>query len=323
MPVTLVQAKLNSQDDIQAGIIDEFRKSSFILENLTFDDAVSPGTSGATLTYGYQRVLAERGAAFRAVNTEYTASEATKERKTVDLKVFGGKFGIDRILKGGGLVNELDFQMQQLVKSTRALFHDTFINGDDATNVNAFDGIDIAVAGTSQEFNASSVLDLSTEAKMESEKNITIDLVDEFLSLLDGEPTAIMGNGKALRKLKSIARRLGYFTQSENAFGQTIERYGNIALVDLGNKPASNNPVVPIVSRTVGTAQTGLTDLYAVRLGLDAVHGVSMAGQDLVQTWLPDFKTAGAVKEGEAEMVAAVAIKRAKSAAVLRNIKVQ
>ncbi len=29
--VTLAQAKLNTQDDIQAGVIDEFRKSSFIL----------------------------------------------------------------------------------------------------------------------------------------------------------------------------------------------------------------------------------------------------------------------------------------------------
>ncbi len=39
MAITLAQAKLNTQDDIQAGVIDEFRKSSFILDNITFDDA--------------------------------------------------------------------------------------------------------------------------------------------------------------------------------------------------------------------------------------------------------------------------------------------
>jgi len=53
--ITLAQAKLNTQDAIQAGVIDEFRKSSFILDNMTFDDAVSPGTNGATLTYGYTK----------------------------------------------------------------------------------------------------------------------------------------------------------------------------------------------------------------------------------------------------------------------------
>ena len=53
MAVTLQQAKLDSQDDIQKGVIDEFRKSSYILDNLTFDNAVTPGTNGATLTYGY------------------------------------------------------------------------------------------------------------------------------------------------------------------------------------------------------------------------------------------------------------------------------
>ena len=48
-----------------------------------------------------------------------------------------------------------------------------------------------------------------------------------------------------------------------------------------------------------------------------------MAGQSPVNTWLPDFKTAGAVKTGEVEMVAAVALKQQKLLEVMRNIKVQ
>ena len=61
--ITLAQAKLNTQDDIQAGVIDEFRKSSFILDNIPFDDAVTPGTNGATLTYGYTRLITQPTAA--------------------------------------------------------------------------------------------------------------------------------------------------------------------------------------------------------------------------------------------------------------------
>jgi len=48
-----------------------------------------------------------------------------------------------------------------------------------------------------------------------------------------------------------------------------------------------------------------------------------MAGVAPVQSWLPDFKTAGAVKTGEVEMVAAVALKATKAAGAFRRIKVQ
>ena len=58
------------------------------------------------------------------------------------------------------------------------------------------------------------------------------------------------------------------------------------------------------------------------RLGLDGFHAISLAGQAPIKTWLPDFSTAGAVKKGEVEMVAAVVLKATKAAAVFRDIKV-
>ncbi|MCI6068106.1 MAG: hypothetical protein MR707_07775 [Galactobacillus timonensis] len=50
MPLTLEQAKVGMADKVDQNVIDEFRRSSFILDKLTFDDAVSPGTGGSTLT---------------------------------------------------------------------------------------------------------------------------------------------------------------------------------------------------------------------------------------------------------------------------------
>ena len=35
--ITLAQARLNVQDDLQAGIIDEFAKSSFIMNHIPFE----------------------------------------------------------------------------------------------------------------------------------------------------------------------------------------------------------------------------------------------------------------------------------------------
>ena len=50
---------------------------------------------------------------------------------------------------------------------------------------------------------------------------------------------------------------------------------------------------------------------------------MSMAGQSPVNIWLPNFKEAGAVKKGEVEMVAAMALKASKAAAAFRKIKVK
>src|SRR5665647_909620 len=326
MAITLAQAKLNTQDDIQAGVIDEFRKSSYILDNLTFDDAVTPGTNGATLTYGYTRLITQPTAAFREINSEYTTQEVTKDRYTVELKPFGGSFAIDRIIAGtGGLIDEVSLQVEQKVKAARALFHDTIINGDSAIDTKSFDGLNKAITGSSTEFNASSLIDLSTSAALDTNYKQFLDLIDEFLSNLDGKPSCLCGNSKLITKIKSVARRAGYLTQSEDAFGRKVDAYDGIVLVDLGARAGSNDPVISIVDtrKPNGTdIVTGLTDLYAARLALDGFHAVSLANQDLVKIWLPDFSTSGAVKTGEIEMVAAVALKATKSAGVFRNIKI-
>lgn len=329
MPVSLAQAKANAADDIQAGVIDEYRKSSWLLDNLTFDDVVNPAGGGASLVYGYKRLVTQPTAAFRAVNSEYTPQEVTKTPVTVELKPFGGSFQIDRLLAkiGPAAASETTLQMQQKIKAAQALFNDAVINGDTGVDANSFDGLDVALTGSTTEYGTGTSLDwsgINTEALAHG----ALDAVDLFMALLDGEPTALLGNMKLLAKIRSIARRAGYYTRDRNEFGTAVERYGNVVLIDPGNKPGTNNPVIPIETRDVDGAGaggniTGLTDLYAVRLGLDGFHAVSLAGVPPVQSWLPDFTTSGAVKTGEVEMVAAVALKATKAAAVYRNIKVQ
>lgn len=318
MAVTLSEAKKNVQDDLQMGVIDEFAKSSFLFNNLTFDDCVSPTGGGATLTYAYTRLITQPTAQFRAVNEEYTPQEVEKQRYTVDLKVFGGSFEIDRVISNmGGIVNEVTLQMQQKIKAAAALFNDTVINGDSAVNAKAFDGLDKALTGSSTEHVPSTTINLSTSANVTSNWQEFLDILDEFLMGLDGTPSFIGGNTKLIARIRAVARRAGMYQITKNNFGQQIEQYGNIPLVDFGTKAGSNEPVVPIDSTT------GETSLYVARLGLDGFHAVSMAGVPPVQSWLPDFKTAGAVKKGEVEMVAAVALKATKAAGVLRKIKVQ
>ena len=321
MPITLAEASKNVQDALQMGVIDEFRKSNFLLNALTFDDAVSPTGGGATLTYSYTRLLTQPTAQFRDVNTEYTPQEVTKQRASCDLKVFGGSYQVDRIIAGmGGIINEVTLQMQQKIKAAQALFNDTVINGDSAIDSKAFDGLDKALTGSSTEYSPTAVIDLSSSAAVDTNYKAFLDELDEFLMGLDGQPGFIGGNLKLIAKIRACARRAGTYQITKNDFGAQVESYNGVPLVDLGAKAGTNDPVVP-VSAVAGSE--GNTSLYVVRFGLDGFHGVSMAGQPPVKTWLPDFTTSGAVKTGEVEMVSAVALKATKAAGVMRKIKVQ
>ncbi|ERK31704.1 major capsid protein [Clostridium intestinale] len=319
MAITLAEAQKNVQDDLQMGVIDEFRKSNWILDHLTFDDAVSPTGGGATLTYSYTRLKTQPTAQFRQVNTEYTPQEVTKERQSVDLKIFGGSYQIDRVIKNmGGIVSEVELQQSQKIKAAQALFNDTFINGDTATDEKAFDGLEKALTGSSTEYNTgSNIIDLSTSAAITDNYMMFLDMLDEFLTGLDGTPSFIAGNSKLIAKLRACARRASMYQVTKNDWGQQVESYGPIPFVDLGAKAGSNNDVVS----TNGT--TGTTSLYVARLGLDGLHGVSMSGASPIETWLPDFTTSGAVKTGEVEMLAAIALKASKAAGVFRNIKIK
>lgn len=434
MPVTLAEAALNTQDDLDANVIDEFRKQSAILDALPFHNAVSAMGGGSTLTYGYHRVVSQRGAAFRAVNSEYVPTEAGKQRYTVDLKPLGGSYQIDRVLANIARGAEVTFQMQQLIKGTVAKFTNELINGDTDVDANGFDGLNKALRGSTTEVGADTVTDWSNLDSSGFQN--ALDAIDSLFGYLDGPPTLVIANQYALAKFRAIARRANQYTESpvnglQDPYGNPIMRqsFGNVILVDAGAGPGSTNPIIPLETRdpdgttyvitetgsptggtftlnitvagvteesdtiakaataatvksvieandnvpansatvtgsasgpwtvtfagaltdqvvtvtlatnslsggttpsvtTVESATTtdytSLTDIYAVRMGMDGFHGVSPAGQPLLRQWLPNFDQAGAVKTGEVEMgpVAAV-LKATKAAAVLRNVKIR
>lgn len=325
MAVTLAEAKNNTMQDYDPFVIDEFRKSSAILDSLIFDQAVNPAGGGATLEYGYRRLKTQPTAAFRALNSEYTASEVTTEKHSVTLAVLGGKFSVDRVIAelGPSASGAIALNMTQKVKAASTLFQDTVINGDTATDANAFDGLDKALTGSSTEMAPATGTYDWTDPSGDKGFGI-LDTLDEFLGLLDGTPTVLVTNRKTLAKVRAAVRRTSMYVREPvedllGRNGRTIDResYGGILLVDAGEKAGSSDPIIPV-------AEDGTTSIYAYRVGLDGFHGVTTVGSNLVRTWLPNFSNSGAVKDGEVELgPVGVALKATKAAAVLRKVKVQ
>jgi hypothetical protein len=337
MAITLAQAQVNVQNDVDYAVIDQYRRNSWLLDQLTFDDCVNPGTGGSTLTYGYTRLVNARKAGYRSINSEFVPGQATRVRATTNLVPLGGSFQVDRVISdlGSGATNEVAFQMNEMIKGAVNGFIDQLINGDVAVTANGFDGLDKMLTGTTTEMipgGAAAFTDWTAATINSQDKaNGALDDFDLFLSLVVGGAQAIIGNRQSITRVRSIGRRAGYYSREEDALGRVIERYGNAVLIDAGTVVADGTStetnVVPIETRDpdgagAGGNVTGLTDLYAVNFGLDAFHGVSKVGQ-LLKAWLPDFSIAGAVKTGEVEMVAAPVLKRTTAAAVLRNVKVQ
>ena len=313
MPVTLEQARQNTTDALDLSIIDEFRTNS-LLELITFDDVVNPAGGGATLTYGYRRLAELSDAAFRALNTEYAPSEVSTTRHTTDLKVLGGAFQIDRVLSnlGPAATNEVALQMQQKVRAVQAEFGNAVINGDSSVNEDSFDGLSKALAGSSTEvsggYDWSSIEDAGAAFGV-------LDDLDEFLANLDDQPQAIITNKRVIARIRAAARRANMYAREAGPRDSYFETYGGVRLIDAGKRAGSNEDVIPYDS-------TNGADMYAVRFGLDAFHGVSTAGGNLVKTWAPDFNSAGAVKTGEVELgPVGVVLKKTKAAAVARGVK--
>ena len=325
MAITLAEAKVGMADKVDQKVVDTFRRSSLLLDKLVFDNAISPGTGGSTLTYGYIQLKTPSTAAVRQINSEYTAGEAKREEKTTKAVVMGGKFQIDRVLIGtAGAVDELAFQTEQKVKATANYFNNLVINGNKASSgtgvLNTFDGLDKLLTGTETEI--TSAVDVSTEALMNANYNGLLDEVEGFLSTLDGKPSMLLMNNKMLSKMRSAARRAGYYSKTRDEFGRQVETYNDIPMYDMGKYYNGTNTVDIIPETAASASAEGKTDIYAVTIGLDGFHGVSPTGSKVINSYMPDLTKPGAVKDGEVELVAGIALKNTNKAGVLRGIKI-
>ena len=99
MAITLAEAKVGMADKVDQQIVDMFRRSSLLLDQMVFDNVISPGTGGSTLTYGYIQLKTPSTAGARTINDEYTPDEAKKEKKTTNAIIMGGAFQMDRVLQ--------------------------------------------------------------------------------------------------------------------------------------------------------------------------------------------------------------------------------
>ena len=313
MPITLQQAKVAMSNPIDQNVIELFQRKSDILNKMVFDNTISP-QGGSTLAYTYQQELTPSVAAGRAINSEYTPGEALRTTKTTNLKIFGGSYEIDRVIANTSAkqLDEVAYQSEKKVEATINFFHYLLINGDSKTATH-FDGLSKVLTDTDNEVDGSKVNLTSVTADT---GNALISALDEAISKCVRKPDMIITSSKGKLKLQEAARRVGYLTLSEDAFGKKANFYDGIEIYDPGQY-YDGSKLVEIVPTTGGK-----TSFYLVCFGQNELVGLSPNGSKLVETHLPDFTEAKAVHKGDVEAVWGIALKNTKAAAVVRDVVV-
>lgn len=332
--MTLEELKKGMSDKVFGQIVDIFLRQSDILQVLPFDDCVSASGGGSTMKYKYLRKVLPATAQFRKLNGEYEPSMATKQEYEASLAIMGGEVEMDRVLnKVAGNFDNLAYQIEEHIKAVVSLFHYTLINGDAVatagTDAPQFEGLDSMLAGTTTEFNNDKVIDLSNITNIKNNADEFYEMLTLLIKSTDAD--ALLLNTEMITKIQTVARILGYKTETEEAFGKKVTSIDGIRFMNLqnhytveGGVAVPNAVVKKGIKRTVGGSEaTGLTDIYAAKFDAkDGFHGISLNGSAVIDQYLPDFNKPGVMKQAEVEMIAATVLKNTQHAGVLRNIKI-
>jgi len=323
MAITLEEAKVGMADKVDQQVVDEFRRESFLLDKLVFDDAVSPGTGGSTMTYGYMQLKTPSTAARRDINTEYVNNEAKREKKTADLDIFGGSFKVDRVIQAtSGSLDEIEFQMKQKIKAASNLFHYLVINGSMKKETGftqcKFDGIRKLLAGASTEKSAEGI-NLTDADNIDKYMYSFVLMINRWFQNMAEKPDMLLMNGDMLAVMQYIGQKMGYFSREKNDFGNEVVSYRGIPMVDTGRYYDGTKEI-----DCVETAESnGFSSIIGLKIGLDAFHGICPTEiSAFIKSYLPDLNAPGAVKTGEAELVAGVVLKNTKMAGILKDIQI-
>jgi len=277
MAVTLAQAALLSQNDLQRGVIETFVQASPVLDRL-------PLLNIEGNAYAYNEEGTLPGVAFRSVNEAYVESTGAVNQKTESLVILGGDADVDRFIvqTRGNLNDQRATQTAMKVKAASYKFQDTFFNGDVSVDTKAFDGLKKRLTGA-QVF-AIGTNGAPVVGNGASDAQSFFDALDALVAAvpgLNGDNGAIYANSKIAGKIRSAGRRLGGVdTVREDLTGKRILTWNGIPVLDPGQNLAGAD-ILP-QNETQGTASGTTSSVYAVKFGQDegdqAVTGLTNGG---------------------------------------------
>ena len=241
MGLTILEAAKTETDPQRVAVIRELAESELI-SIVPFRNVQSG------LDYAVEAELPAVG--FRGYNETYDESYGVINPQYERLKFFGGDIDVDiQRIKNQGPQAKAE-QIQMKVRSLRLTFEDQFINGDEAADPRAFDGLRTRInVGSSQAVNVNGALSLT--------------LLDELIDAVDGDNKILLMNKKMRRRLTAASRNTtigGFMSYEQDAFGRRVTMYNDARIVVTDTNAQS--------AQIQGfTEDTNRTSIYCVAFG--------------------------------------------------------
>ncbi|MCH8201430.1 MAG: phage major capsid protein [Chloroflexi bacterium] len=254
MALTLPEAAKLSNDVLLEGVIETVINDSPVLQRMPFIEIVGNG-----LTYNREATAAT--AAFHAVGDSWTEDTPTFTQITSTLKILGGDADVDNYLaRTRNNVQDLEAAVVALkAKAVQQKFDDTVINGDTASDAEAFDGVDVlCTAGQTVSMGVNGA-------------QLTLARLDETIDRVrGGKPDALLMSRRTRRDLNTLARAAGsgVVVNEQDEFGRMVSFYDGI--------PIGVNDYISD-AQTQGTSSDAST-VYALQYGEGALLGLTGPG---------------------------------------------
>jgi hypothetical protein len=279
MAVNLIEYFKTAKEGLEKDFIKDLLRSWDVFGELKFkeiDGLTKDGNRWQTLPT----------VAFRKLNAGYTASEGTTEDTRETLSLLGGDIIIDRVFARtkAQFKNQLELQKQMLVQALAFKFADAFINGNQAVDVDSFEGLKQRVTNAPSRMSVSvgssgdSLKVFASDATMEA----FIDGVNKAIKYVNGATHAFTNEDNIL-KLQSVLRQSGNLTITKDSFDRTIMEWNGVKFLDVGLKADKSTEIITS-TETAGDGGADSTSIYFARLDTkDGLHGLQLAGT----SWAP------------------------------------
>jgi len=284
MPSTLTLADYAqlAPSNIERGVIDVFRRESFILDSLSFE-----ASGGLQKTVIRSTGLPAVG--FRKIGEGWSSSKATFEPLTERVFDLGGDIDVDKILVKAD-PSQMGKHTEAFVTAISYEFNDYFVNGDPTVDPDGFTGVWYRLVNylAARQTIAGGGVDISADAGAGLSANFdtVLDMLDELSHVVEGHaPTMFVLNEEMFLRLNSALRQNGLWAQDENSFGLKMTRYGpsGPVLVDLGVMADQVTQIIGNVEADNGSALSGgdATSVYAIRTGQMHLNGLQLYPMDV------------------------------------------
>lgn len=249
-------AKLNN-NPLASGVVEVFAKENPVLNALGFQNV-----AGNAYRYNVEEALP--GVAFRDFNEAYAESTGLILSQTEALRIIGGDsdYDVAEIAMQTGDNDTRAVHDAMKAKALSLTWLKTFFDGDNSANAKEFDGLNRRLTGSQL---------LSAGANGAA---LTLDMVDDLIDAVAGEPSMLLMNKAHRRALTKLARGTANLHWDVDNFGRQVAVYAGIP-IGIVEADAANNPILGF-DETQGTANNA-SSIYAVRFDPAMLHGIQTA----------------------------------------------